>query len=456
MFLSIQSFIESRRGEKSALYERYVNPVAVRSSQLFGTNIDYVKGKGAYLWDSAANRYLDCDAGSGVFNLGRNHPGIREILLSLLNLDPANMVHRDTPLLSALLAEALARHSPGNLDKAIFTVSGSETTEVALKIARRLTGRPRLLYLQGGYHGGTYGAMSVTDADFAREGYGPMLPACTRIPRDDLDRLKQELSRSDVAGLICEPIQGLDVRPLNKDYLLGAQQLCHEHNAMFIIDEVFVGFGRTGKFFACEHFGLHPDMLILSKALGGGYVPVGALMVRSKLHNRLFNRMGSFVHGSTFEHNDLGMAAGLATVHTLEEGEFIVNAARMGELLNKGLLELKQRYDMVENVRVCGLLVGIELKAPRKLKLGISGKQLEKRGLLGHMMMMQLLGKHRILTTAVGKNNVLRLTPPLVITQEDVAYILNSIEAVLKETYRFPDGISRFLLGRLLKMARRG
>jgi acetylornithine/succinyldiaminopimelate/putrescine aminotransferase len=269
-----------------------------------------------------------------------------------------------------------------------------------------------------------------------------------------LNWLGQELARGDVAGLILEPIQGFDVLALDREFLAGAERLCREHGTTLIVDEVFVGLGRTGRLFACEHFNLKPDMMILSKALSGGVMPIGALMMSETIHEQMFRRAGEVVHSSTFGLNDFGMAAGLATLQALEAEDLVVNAALQGRRLMEGLLQLKARYDMLADVRGWGLLIGLELRAPRSLTSRFSGKLLEKRGLLGHMMVMQLLAKHRVMSTNLGRNNMFRLTPPLTIGEDDVVYLLQAIESVLQDAYRFPDGISRFLLSQLLGMAR--
>lgn len=448
--------IALRRSEKCALYQHYVSPAAVYSARVLGIDRDFVRGWGTALTDAEGNRYLDFDAGSGVFNIGRNHPKVRAALVELLSREPANMVHRDTPLLAGLVAEALVRHTPPGVDRVLFTVTGSETTEAALKCARRLTGRSRFLYLEGDYHGGTYGALSVTDAGFARHEMGPLLPGCDRVSCEDLGDLRRELAKGDVAALIIEPLQGLTVRTLSPAFLDGAQRLCRERGALLIVDEVFTGFGRTGSFFACEQLGIAPDLLVLSKAMGGGFIPIGALVLRTELHARLFGAGGSFVHGSTFEHNDYGLITALATLQVIEDEGLVARSARLGDRLIAGLQTLAGRFDVIADVRGLGLLVGVELRAPRALRLRLSGSLLEKRGFLGHLLMMRLLEKHHIIATAVSRNNLLRFTPPLTVTEEEIETLLVALEQVLTDVYRFPDGFSRFFLGRLLGMVRHG
>jgi len=283
----------------------------------------------------------------------------------------------------------------------------------------------------------------------------PMLPGCRRIPWNDLATLEEELRHEDVAALILEPVQGTTVRPLPAPYLHAAQTLCSRHGALLIADEVLTGVGRTGRFFACEHAGIAPDMLLLSKALSGGCVPVGALLVRAELHAKAYATTSAFVHGSTFGENDFGMAAALATLQVIDEEQLVERSARVGARLLEGLRALQSRYDMVVDVRGAGLLIGIELAAPQAWGLRLSGSVLQRRGLLGHLLAMQLLVHHRVLASTGARNNVLRLHPPLTVGDRDADRILTSIELVLQSSYRFPDGIGRFVLAEVLRQAAR-
>lgn len=457
MSFRLAPLLASRAPEKFSLYERYISAHKVKSLHQLGFERDYVRAEGCELFDRAGDSYLDCDGGNGVFALGRNHPCIRETLLELLNMRPANWAGRDAPLLASLLAEALVQRLPDGLTKFLFTSTGSETAEAALKFARRATGRPRFLYLEGGFHGLTYGALSITDSESRLQpigkGFGPMLPGCTAIPRNDLGRLEEALSRGDVAALFVEPIQGASVHAMDENFLSGAQALCHAHGALLIVDEILTGLGRTGSFLATGQMALRPDMVLLAKALSGGVMPVGALIVREELYHRVFAEPGAFVHGSTFGENDYGMAAALATIHTVGEENLIENAAGMGAILLAELRRLQERFEVIAEVRGRGLLIGLELRAPGGL-LGQSGAALvERRGLLGHLMAMMLVTQHRILAAAPARNNVLRLHPPLIIREEQIRAVVAAIEAVLEQMDRFPEGIGRVLLRRLVALA---
>ncbi len=457
MAFDIETLIESRRTEKFDLYGQYVNPWVVHTARRLGFDKHFVSGEGSHLFDDEGNRYLDLDAGSGVFVLGRNHPRIRKTMHQMLDMSPPSLINRNPHLLAGLLGEALAKRAPGNLGKALFTNAGAETTEASLKFARKVTGRPRLLYLHGDYHGNSYGALSVTDThegvQAIGDGFQPMLPECVQLPRNDLDRLRGELAKDDVAALIIEPIRGATVEALSEEYLAGAQELCKRHGTVFIVDEILVGFGRTGTLFASEQLDLKPDMMLVSKAMSGGVVPVGALMVSEELFEKAYARQGTFVHRSTFMENDFAMAAALATIHVLEEEGLIEQAAVTGKKLLDGLGVLKDKYSMIADVRGYGMLIGIELRSPTSIMQKISGTLLERKGLLGHMVMMQLMQDHRIMTAPVRQRNMLRIHPAYAMSEEDIEYFLESFDSALAAAHRFPDGISQFLVGQLLKMA---
>jgi ornithine--oxo-acid transaminase len=450
----IAELIKTRGTEKFELYEKYVNPWAVYTARKLGFDKHFVSADGPHLYDIDGNRYLDMDGGLGVFCLGRNNPRIAETIRKLIELKTASLINRDVHMLASFLAEALAKRAPGSLNKVIFTNAGSETAEASLKFARKVTGRQRLLYLAGDFHGTTYGALSVTgtpDMQAIAGGFGPTLPQCDCIPQNDIARLTEEIEKGDVAGFIVEPISGATVEALTPEFMKTAQELCRKHGTMFIVDEILVGFGRTGHMFASDYYQVEPDMLLVSKAMSGGIIPVGALIVRDEIHAKAYDRQGVFVHRSTYMENDYAMAAGLASINIIEEEGLIEKVARSGEKLIDGLRQLQNKYSMIKDVRGIGLLVGIEMRSPRGLTQRISGSMLEKRGLLGHMTMMQLMDKHRVITAPARQQNMLRVHPPYIIGDEDIEFFLDSFDSVMQDLHKFPDGISKYLVGKLLK-----
>jgi len=457
MTFHIGELIEKRRNEKFDLYDRHINPWMRGTLKKLGFERVYVRGEGVYLWDDKGERYLDCDAGSGQYILGRAHPGIRQALHEMLDLKNPGLVKRDTPLLPGLLAEELSKVVPGNPQRALFTNTGHETIEASLKFAKRITGRPRLLYFDGDFHGLSYGAISVTDTPECTKKvgkFGPVVPQCERVQRFNIKALKKALEKGDVAALIAEPIQGSTVEPLGAEFLQEAHDLCKKHGTLLIIDEILVGFGRTGKLFASEHFGIEPDIIAMSKGMGGGGVPIGAVMMRDELHNEIYGNRGEIAHSSTFMENDLAMTAGLATLHYLKEERAVENAAARGEQLFAGMKVLQQKHSMIADVRGMGLFMGIELREPKRLTQKVSGKLLKKKGLLGILLMTELMSKHRVMTVPAREKNTLRVHPPLTMTEEDVDYLIHAIDESLKSAQRFPDGISQMVVSRYLASRR--
>ena len=291
----------------------------VRVLKTIGFDVRFRAGRGQYLFDQDGKRYLDLLSGWGVFAIGRNHPSLRETLKGVLDSDLPNLVQMEVSTLAGVLAERLLRYAP-YLQKAFFANSGTESVEAALKFARSATGRPGLVYCSHAFHGLTYGALSINgDATF-RQGFEPLLPGCIEIPFNDLAALERVLAARDVAAFVVEPIQGKGVNVPEDGYLQGAAELCRKHGTLLIADEVQTGIGRTGRFLAVEHWGVEPDMVVLAKSLSGGHVPVGAVLTRKWIFDKVFDRMDrAVVHGSTFAKNDLAMAAGLATLEVMEQ-----------------------------------------------------------------------------------------------------------------------------------------
>jgi ornithine--oxo-acid transaminase len=443
--LDLENMLLAERGDPAALAEAHINPAFVKVLRLLGFDKRYVRGQGAYLYDDDDNRYLDCLAGYGTFGCGRNHPVIRQAIQQAMDLELPNLLHMGIASLSGLLARELIAVAPGDLETVFFTSSGSEGVETALKYARVATGRSRIIHCEKSFHGLTLGALSVNGHEIFRGGFGPFLPEICAVPYNDLEALARELSRGDVAGLIVEPIQGEGVYMPRDDYLAGALELCRKHGAIFIADEVQTGLGRTGKMFACEHWGIEPDILITAKALSGGYVPAGAVLSKRWIHNRVFSSLErSVVHSSTFSENDLAMAAGLATLYVLQAERLVDNAAAMGELLAGGLRDVGRKYEMFREVRGKGLMLGLEFGPPQSVSLKIGWNLLHKldRSLFCQVMLIPLLNEHHVLAQVAGHHiDVIKLIPTLVISEDDVAHLVQAFDQVLASSHRFPGPI---------------
>jgi len=451
MSLEITELFAEREAERYALHTRYLNEQMVRVLKTIGFDKGFRKGAGQYLYDRQGDKYLDLLSGWGVFAIGRNHPTVRDALKQVLDSDFPNLVQMDVSALAGVLAERLLRYVP-YLDKVFFANSGTEAVEAGLKFARAATGRAGIVYCGHAFHGLSYGALSVNGDGIFRDGFGPLLPECTEIPFSDLDALDRALSTRQVAAFLVEPIQGKGVVIPDDDYLRGALALCRKHGALFIADEIQTGIGRTGRFLAVEHWGVEPDMVLVAKSLSGGHVPVGAVLTRKRIFDKVFDRMDrAVVHGSTFAKNDLAMAAGLATLEVIEAEGLIAHAARLGARLLRTFDDMARRHELVKTARGKGLMVGIEFGAPRSLKLKASWNVLEtvSAGLFCQLIVIPLFKEHKVLTQVAGHaNHTIKLLPPLTITDADCDWIERAFEVVIADAHRVPGAI--WTLGKTL------
>lgn len=443
--LDIKKLIAERARENVDLHAQHVNPQFAKVLRTIGFDKTWVRAQGPYLYDTEGREYLDMLAGYGMFNVGRNHPKVKQVLAEFLSMDHASLVQMEAPVTSGLLAEALKRRVPSALDTVYFTNSGTEGNETAIKFAHCATGKPRILYCEHAFHGLTNGSLSINGEQFFRSGFDPLLPACTPVPLNDLVQLRAELSKGDVAGFVLEPIQGKGVYIADDEYLVAAADLCRKHGALFILDEVQTGFGRTGKLFAREHSGVTPDILVVSKSLSAGFVPVGAVLTRRDIFLRVFNSMERcVVHSSTFGQGALAMVAGLAALDVIDEEGLIDRSRRLGEQLLSGLSELKQRFELIKDVRGRGLMVGIEFGRPQSftLRMGWDLAHKMSSGLFGQAIVMPLLADHGILTQVSGQGvDVVKLIPPLVLESRDVERFLDAFEQVVERAHHFPGPI---------------
>jgi ornithine--oxo-acid transaminase len=451
MSLAITDLFAEREAERYSLHTRYLNEQMVRVLKTIGFDKGYRRGAGQYLYDRHGEQYLDLLSGWGVFAIGRNHPKVRDTLKQVLDSDFPNLVQMDVSTLAGVLAERLLRRVP-YLDKVFFANSGTETVEASLKFARAATGRTGIVYCSHAFHGLSYGSLSVNGDDVFRSGFGPLLPECTEIPFNDLDALERALASKSIAAFIVEPIQGKGVIVADDGYLRGALALCRKFGTLFIADEIQTGLGRTGRFLAVEHWDIEPDMVLLAKSLSGGHVPVGAVLLRKRIFDKVFDRMDrSVVHGSTFAKNDLAMAAGLATLDVIETERLMENAARTGARLLGAFARMTQRHELVKAVHGKGLMIGLEFGAPRSLKLRASWNLLEtaSRGLFCQLIVIPLLKEHRVLTQVAGHGiHTIKLLPPLTISDADCDWIERAFEAVVSDAHRVPGAV--WTLGKTL------
>jgi acetylornithine/succinyldiaminopimelate/putrescine aminotransferase len=388
----------------------------------------FVRGNGTRLTDAAGREYLDCWAQYGVLALGHNPPAVVAAVRDALAAGtPAFLQPYRAPHAEAL-AEELVRRAPAGLVRCVFTNSGAETVEAAIKLTRAATGRTRVLSADGAYHGSTYGAMAASGQREYREGFGPLPAGFDTVPYGDADALDERLARdgAEIAAFIVEPIQGRrGAHAPPAGYLARARQACTRHGVALIADEIQTGLGRTGTLFACDREAVAPDVLLVAKALGGGLFPLGACLASDRLWNDDF----ALRHLSTFANNNLACLAGIVTLRELDRLRPALpeKAAR----LRAALVDLAARHPgTVRDVRAHGLLAAIELHPPPTASGGLAA--LQERGLFASAVAAAIAERESVLVLpAVGEANVLRVIPPLVMEAPEIDRSIAAIDAVL-------------------------
>ncbi len=365
-------------------------------------DLTLVRGKDATLWDDQGREYIDCASNQGVSTLGHGNEAVARAIyeqaLTLLNC--SEIFHNDR---RAEFLDALCGVLPAGLQRVFLCNSGAEAVEAAIKFARLSTGRPNIVATVRGFHGRTMGALSATYEPKYREPFQPLVPGFSHVPYNKLDALAEAVTDQTAAVLI-EPVQGEGgVHPAAAEYLRGAREICDARGALLIVDEVQTGFGRTGKWFACEHSGVRPDLLAMGKAIGGG-APMGAVGISDSVRN-----LAPGTHGSTFGGNPLACAAGLASLSEMKRLDIPRLAAEKGAYFMERLEEINA--PVIREVRGLGLLIGVELKT----KVAPYLRALQAEG---------------VIALPAGLN-VLRFLPPAVITREQIDTVVEKTAKVL-------------------------
>jgi ornithine--oxo-acid transaminase len=428
-----------RSGENFALHERYMNQQLARTLRTLGFDRNYVRGEGCYLYDDAGARYLDFLSGFGVYALGRAHPAVKTALHEALDLDLPNMIQMDCALLPGLLAEQLVARAHEGISRVFFCNSGAESIEAAIKFARHSTQRPKILYAEHAFHGLTTGALALNGGKEFRKGFGDLLESVS-VPFGDLEALEQRLRGRDVAAFIVEPIQGKGVYCATPQYWRAAQQLCRQYGTLLVTDEVQTGLGRTGRFFCHQHWGLEPDIITISKALSGGFVPIGAMLTTDKIFASVYDSMeDALKHSTTFGRNQLAMVAGLATLAAFDDEDIVGQAERTGDDLQDKLRRLAERYELIQDIRGLGLMVGIEFGEPEARPGARRFRTLERlrTGIFSQTVVVPLFHRHRIITQVAADNvNIIKLLPPLISGPAEVDYFIDALDDVMTDAHR--------------------
>jgi putrescine aminotransferase len=398
-------------------YAKYVNPTALNLLRLGGFDKIEWEGCGATLKDLEGTEYIDCLGGYGVFSLGHANPQVVEAVVQQLRRLPlSSKTFLNKPL--ADLSELLASIAPGDLQYSFLCNSGTEAVEAALKFARMATGRIEIVSTIGSYHGKTFGALSASGRERYKTPFEPLVPGFVHVPFGDVEALASVINEK-TAAVILEPIQGENGIFVAPDgYLQAARRLCDEHGALLILDEVQTGLGRTGKLFACEHWGIAPDMMTLAKALGGGVVPIGAVIATPAIWDKVFKE-NPFIHTSTFGGGEMACAAGLAAIRITLEENLSAEAERKGKRLIEGLRAIQERFpELLAETRGLGLMIGVEFKDAD----------------IGKLTIGSLVHQGVIAAYTLNNPKVMRFEPPLIISDAQIDHVLSAFESAMVET----------------------
>ena len=392
-------------------YGRLINPAYPSFLNKLGLNKIAAKAQGAAITDSHGNTYIDCVGGYGLFNLGHNNPDIIESIIE--QLKEQQLLTK--PLISEIqvrLAECIEKITPGDLSCSFILNSGSEAIDCAIKLVRLHKGGKTIITAQKSFHGHTFGALTASGIPSFKKAFQPLLPGFISVPFGDIEALKRSIS-AETGAVLIEPIQheaGILLPP--DSYLREVRELCDEHELILVMDEIKTGFGKTGRMFACEHYGLVPDILVLGKSLGGGLIPAGAIVARSHLWKRF--GLSFSMSASSYAGNVLACRAGLSTIRYIQESNLLAECDEKGKMLLRSFRDYVGEYpNILRSANGLGLLIGIETQSG-KIALELA-KEMIRQGV--------------IMVPAFGNSSVLMVEPPLVISFNQIRAIVDAFAA---------------------------
>lgn len=402
--------------ETIAKYEKYINPAQAKLFRFMGLASVEGQAEGWTITDSEGQQFIDCLGGYGMFALGHRHPKVVEAVERELHAMPmCGKVLFNRPM--ADLAEALAGITPGALQYSFFVNSGTEAVEGCLKVARLATKRKKFVAAQNAFHGKTMGSLTATGRDLYRDPFKPLLEGFTHVAYGDAAALEAAVDE-DTAAVILEPIQGeggIIIPP--EGYLRQAKAICEAKGALLIADEVQTGIGRTGQWFGVDHEGVEPDLMACAKALGGGVMPIGAIIGTPAAWAGLIE--APFLHTSTFGGNQLACAAGVAAIQAIKDEDLLRRGSEAGAYLLAGLQKIAAEFPtVIKEVRGRGMMLGIELT---------------KEG-AGGMLMALMIDKHIIVAYTLNNPKVIRMEPPLIMPVEVIDHVLEAFRDAVRTT----------------------
>ncbi len=402
--------------ETISKYEKYINPSQARLFRFMGLASVEGSAEGWVITDSEGKQFIDCLGGYGMFALGHRNPAIvKAVEDALYTMPMCGKVLFNRQM--ADLAEKLAEITPGELQYSFFVNSGTEAVEGCLKVARLATKRTKFVAAENAFHGKTMGSLTATGRDLYRDPFKPLLDGFTHVPYGDIEAIKNAVDE-ETAAVILEPIQGEGGIIVPPDgYLRQVKEVCEAKGALLIADEVQTGIGRTGEWFGVNHDGVTPDLMACAKALGGGVMPIGAIIGTPRAWQGLIE--APFLHTSTFGGNQLACAAGIAAIKYIQEEDLLRRGRETGAYFKAGLEKIMQEYpEVITQVRGRGMMIGIELT---------------KEG-AGGMLMSLMIDKKIIVAYTLNNPKVIRIEPPLIMPVEVVDYVLEEFRAAVKMT----------------------
>lgn len=437
--ISLEEALILNKETTSEIYKENINPQLAQLLNLLGLSKHFMKAKGTKVWDEKGEEYIDFLGAYGALNIGHNNEFVIEELDKIKEMP--NLLQTYINPITTTLAKNLATITPEGLKHTFFCNSGAEAVEGALKLAKIATGKSRIIYCEGSFHGKSMGALSVTGRDKYKKHFAPLVPLAHRIPYGDINELQDTLERyDDIAAFIVEPIQGeggIIVPP--KGYLSTVKELCQQYDVLLIADEVQTGFGRTGYWFACNEEDISPDIMCMAKSLGGGIMPIGAYIASEAVWKKGYGSMEKcLLHTSTFGGNTWASAAGIATIQYIDHHSLDREAKLKGRYFIEKLLALKERYPLLKEVRGKGLMIGLEFQTigdNRFLKSFLKGRISEiLEEYVGGLIATELLNNYKIITAYTLNNpNVIRIEPPLTMSYEEIDLFIKALEDILNK-----------------------
>lgn len=392
-------------------YGRLINPAYPSFLSKLGLDKVAAKAQGATITDSQGKTYIDCVGGYGLFNLGHNNPDIIESVID--QLKEQQLLTK--PLISEVqvrLAECIEKITPGDLSCSFILNSGSEAIDCAIKLVRLIRGGKTIITAEKAFHGHTFGALTASGIPSFKRAFQPLLPGFASVPFGDIEALEQSIS-ADTAAVLIEPIQheaGVLLPP--DGYLKKVRELCDEHDLILVLDEIKTGFGKTGRMFACEYYDIVPDVLVLGKSLGGGLIPMGAVVAKSNLWKRF--GLSFPMSASSYAGNVLACRAALAAIRYIQEGSLLSECAEKGGMLLRSFRDYVEEYpDILRSANGLGLLIGI----------------VTQNGKIAFELAKEMIRQGVIMVPAFGNSSVLMVEPPLVISFQQIRMVVDSFAA---------------------------